>query len=90
MNDSIWFGAIAGICLLVLLIAVLKSRAQIVLNFLVRMVLGAVCIIFINDLLAEQQILLVVGLNPVSLLTTGSLGFGGVALLYAIVACGLL
>lgn len=90
MNDSIWFGTIAGICLLVLLIAVLKSRAQIVLNFLVRMVLGAVCIIFINDLLAEQHILLVVGLNPVTLLTTGSLGFGGVALLYAIVACGLL
>ena len=50
------------------------------------MVLGIFCIIYANDLLAAQGIPLAVGINPISLLTTGSLGFGGVALLYGILA----
>ena len=81
------FGLMAGICGLVVFIALLKRRSQVVLNFLVRMVLGAICITFVNDLLASQGISLCVGLGPVSLLTSGTLGFGGVALLYAILAC---
>lgn len=87
MDTTISFGLIAGACGLVLLITVLKQRAQLVLNFLVRTALGAVCILFVNDLLREQEIALAVGLNPVSLLTAGILGISGVALLYAIVAC---
>lgn len=81
------YGLMAGSCGLVLLIALLKSRAQILLNFLVRMVLGVICIIFVNDLLAAQGISVTVGINPITLLTSGSLGFGGVALLYAILMC---
>lgn len=81
------YGLMAGSCGLVLLIALLKSRAQFLLNFLVRMVLGIICIICVNDLLASQGVSLAVGINPITLLTTGSLGFGGVALLYAILAC---
>lgn len=81
------YGLMAGSCGLVLLIALLKSRAQILLNFLVRMVLGVICIIFVNDLLATQGISVTVGINPITLLTSGSLGFGGVALLYAILMC---
>lgn len=53
----------------------------------VRMVLGMGSIYYINRLLAERQIDLCVGWNAVSLLTTGSLGFGGVVLLYAVCAC---
>lgn len=90
METMTAYGLVAGICLLVMLIALLKCRAQIVLNFLVRMVLGAVCIVFVNDILASQGISLSVGINPVSLLTTGTLGFGGVALLYGILLCGFL
>ena len=48
---------------------------------------GDNCIICVNDLLATQGVSLAVGINPITLLTTGSLGFGGVALLYAILAC---
>lgn len=81
------YGLMAGSCGLVLVIAVLKSRAQLLLNFLVRMILGVIGIIFVNDLLATQGISLAVGINPITLLTSGSLGFGGVALLYAILAC---
>lgn len=81
------YGLMAGSCGLVLLIGLLKSRAQILLNFLVRMVLGVIGILFVNNLLATQGISLAVGINPITLLTSGCLGFGGVALLYAILAC---
>ncbi len=90
MEFMVSFALVAGICVLVLVIAMLKRRAQFLLNFLVRMTLGAICITFVNDLLASQGIGLAVGLNPVSLLTSGILGFGGVALLYAILACNFL
>lgn len=86
MDRVIWFGVIAGSCALVLCIALLKRRSQLVLNFLVRVALGAVGIIFTNDFLVQQGISIAVGLNPVSLLTVGVLGFGGFALLYAIMA----
>ncbi len=81
------FVAVGGACGLVLLIAVLKQRAQILLNFLVRLILGAVCIYLVNDFFAAQGISVAVGLNPISLLTSGTLGFSGVALLYAISSC---
>lgn len=54
---------------------------------LVRMVLGMGSIYYINQLLADRQINLYVGYNIISLLTSGSLGFSGVVLLYAICAC---
>ena len=74
----------AGMLLLVLGIVLLKQKSQIVWNFLVRSVLGAICILFTNDFLAAQGIAVAVGLNPVSLLTVGTLGFGGLAALYGI------
>ena len=51
-----------------------------------RGVLGAIGIVFVNDFLAEQAVQVAVGLNPATLLTIGTLGFGGFVLLYAIVA----
>lgn len=87
MDNMTQFGLIAGICGLVLLIALLKRRAQLVLNFLVRTALGAIGVIFTNDFFAAQGIAIAVGLNPASLLTIGILGFGGFALLYGIVTC---
>ena len=63
MTDIMSYGVLAGICGLVLLIGVLKSRAEFVLNFLVRMVLGAICIVFLNDFFETQGIDLTVGLN---------------------------
>lgn len=84
------YGMMAGSCMLVLGIALLKRRAQIVLNFLVRMALGVICIAFVNELLGSQGIALAVGINPLTLLTTGTLGFSGVALLYGILLLGFL
>ena len=73
-------------CIIVLFIVALRKKAQLVLNFLVRMVLGAIVMLFVNDLLEKQGIDVSVGLNAVSLLTAGTLGFPGVALLYGIIA----
>ena len=78
------FWIIAGSCVLVLGIMILKNRARFALNFLVRAVLGVCAIACVNKWLAQQGIMLAVGINPVTLLTTGSLGIPGLCLLYGI------
>lgn len=86
MSEKTGIFVMASICVLVLFILVLKQRAQFALNFLVRLVMGTIVILFLNDLLEKQGLPLNVGLNAITLLTTGSLGFPGVALLYGIEA----
>lgn len=86
MNEKTGVMIIAIACGIVLLITVMRKKAQFILNFLVRMVFGAIMIFFINDVLEKQGIDVSVGLNAVSLLTAGTLGFPGVALLYGIIA----
>ena len=53
-----------------------------ILNFLLRMVFGAVGIKLINAILISQNISIFVGLNLLALLTVGSLGISGLGLLY--------
>lgn len=55
-----------------------------VLNFVIRAILGMGLIYFINQYLLPGDNALNVGLNAVSFLTTGSLGIPGVCLLYGI------
>lgn len=86
MEQTAAFGLIAGTLVLVLTIGALKQRAQLVLWFFVRMVLGNLGILYANEILAAQGIPLAVGVNYISLLTSGVLGFSGVALLYGILA----
>ncbi|RGC35509.1 Pro-sigmaK processing inhibitor BofA [Hungatella hathewayi] len=57
---------------------------NIVLNFVIRVILGMGLIYFINQYLLPGDNALNVGLNAVSFLTTGSLGIPGVCLLYGI------
>ncbi len=61
-----------------------------VLNFLLRMVFGAIGIQIINAILISQNIGVFVGLNILTLLTVGSLGISGLGLLYGISAFGIL
>ena len=61
-----------------------------VLNFLLRMVFGAIGIQIINAILISQNVGVFVGLNILNLLTAGSLGISGVGLLYGISAFGIL
>ena len=75
---------IAGACVLVLLIGSIKNRMEWMLNFGIRTVMGGIAICLINSMLKRW------GLGPVSLLTSGTLGFSGVSLLYAVSAFHLL
>lgn len=84
MKQEYGFLMIAGICVLVLLIGVLKQKAAVVLNIAVRMIVGCVAMILFNDFLQKQGIPVAAGLNPLNLLTIGSLGTSGFALIYGI------
>ena len=82
--------ALAVVCGLIFLIGFLRKKAEIVLNFFVRMVVGLVGVYVVNAILARQGIDIAVGINAVSALTLGSLGFGGFLLLYGVLLLGLL
>jgi inhibitor of the pro-sigma K processing machinery len=77
---------IAGACLAVLFMVVVKRKAELFLNFCLRAVTGGIAIYGINLLLEKWEIPCSVGLNLISLLTSGTLGFSGVTLLYAVSA----
>ena len=65
---------VAGICILVLAIGFLRKNAEILLNFIVRAVLGTMGIYAVNLCLAKLGIAGAVGINPFTVLTVGSLG----------------
>lgn len=56
----------------------------IVINFVIRAVVGMTLIFFINQYLLPDDSSINVGLNAVSFLTSGTLGIPGVCLLYGI------
>lgn len=88
-QESVFFIMI-GICALALFIGMLKRRAAFLLNIIVRVVVGCVGMIFFNDFLQKQGIPVAAGLNMLNLLTIGSLGSGGFALIYGILFYSLL
>lgn len=68
----------------------MKNKIQILVNFIVRAILGMGIIFFVNEFLGEQEIAVNVGINAISFLTSGFLGLPGVAMLYGIVAMPIL
>ena len=81
------FGGIAAIlivCALVLVIGAMGRKIEWLINFVLRAVMGTIGIYFLNGLLLARNISVVVGINPVTFLTSGILGFPGVAMLYGI------
>lgn len=84
MDTKISMLVMVAICVLVLAIGFLRRKAEIILNFLVRSVIGIMAIYLINTTLVQVGIEGAVGINPISILTVGSLGAGGVGLLYGI------
>ena len=64
---------------------------DLILNFLLRVVFGAIAILVVNSLLSD--VLggnLHLGLNPLNLLTVGTLGISGFGLIFAISVFSLL
>ena len=67
-----------------------QDKEMKILNFLLRMVFGAIGIQIINAILISQNIAVFVGLNVWTLLTVGRLGISGIGLIYGITAFGIL
>lgn len=61
-----------------------QKCSNFVINCLIRMLAGLVLIFVINEFLVSREIPVRVGINPVTMATTGTLGVPGVALLYGI------
>lgn len=71
-------------CLGVLLIYASKREKEWLLNVVMRSVLGTIGIYFVNLFFASFGISLGVGVNAVTVLTCGILGFPGVLALYGV------
>lgn len=75
---------IVGICVLVLLTLAWRRRLEWLLNLLLRGVMGAVAIFFINLAVTSWGYPALVGVNPATVLTCSVLGFPGLAALYGL------
>lgn len=61
-----------------------KHLVDLFVNFVARAVVGAVLIYFVNQFLVSKGIVTNVGINPITMATSGTLGVPGVVLLYGI------
>ncbi len=84
MTNQIGTILIIGVCAVTLLIGALRKNKEWLLNFVLRAVLGAVAILFVNGGMLRLGMESRVGLNAITILTSGILGFPGLALLYGI------
>ena len=84
MDNNMGAFFIIGVLILVFLIGTLKNRGEWLVNFVLRGVLGMMSIYFVNLLLAGSMPGMRLGYNPITFLTSGILGFPGVAMLYGI------
>lgn len=82
--------AVAGVCVLILLIGIIKKRGEFLLNFATRTVVCLIAACFLNSFLASRRLDAAVGFNLISVLTCGSLGFCGLLALYGILFLQLL
>lgn len=73
-----------GVCAAVLLLISVRSRAEWLLNFILRMVMGSLSILAINAALLSLGFSGGIGINMITVLTSGFLGFPGLAALYGI------
>ena len=71
-------------CALVLSIGLIRKKTEWMLNIVMRGILGTITIYFVNEALVGMGVPVEVGINPVTVLTSGILGFPGIIALYGI------
>lgn len=82
-NSTVMMFLVLAALALVLFCAIRKKREWL-LNVVMRCVLGAIAIYFINMGLAGMGYLSGIGVNAISVLTSGILGFPGLLVLYGL------
>ena len=75
---------IAAACGVVLLIGAVRNKMEWLLNIVMRSILGTIAMYFVNSTLATAGISLGVGINAVTVLTSGILGLPGLVALYGL------
>lgn len=81
------FGGMAAIlivCVMVLVIGAFGRKIEWLINFVMRAVMGTIGIYLLNNFLIAGNISAAVGINPMTVLTSGILGFPGLIVLYGI------
>ncbi len=71
---------IAGVCIFVLMIGAFRKKT----DFIFRSVIGTVAVFFFNGFLVSQGFSIAIGINLITVLTSGILGFPGLLMLYGI------
>lgn len=84
MENGIGMIIIAVACGVVLVIGMFRQRAEWLLNITMRGILGTMAMYFVNSTLASAGISLGIGINAVTVLTCGILGFPGFLALYGL------
>lgn len=84
MNNQTSAVLMIGMCGIILLISLMRTKVEWLLNIVMRSILGTVIMYFANSALAASGISLGVGINAVTVLTSGILGFPGLVALYAL------
>ena len=84
MERSSAVAAIIFVCVIVLLIGAFGRKIEWIINFVLRAVMGTIGIYFLNNFLMLKDISVMVGINPMTVLTSGILGFPGIVVLYGI------
>ena len=75
---------IMATCMIVLLVGSIRKNIEWLLNIVMRSILGTIAMYFINGFLANMGISLGVGINVITVLTSGILGIPGLLALYGI------
>ena len=75
---------LAGAAVLLLILSFFARKAEWLINFILRSIMGTIAIYFINMGVTFLGFTTVVGINAVSILTTGILGIPGIVMLYGL------
>ena len=75
---------LAGVAAVLLLISFLGRKAEWLINFALRGIMGTIAIYFINMGVTFLGFPAIVGINAVSVLATGILGIPGIMMLYGL------
>lgn len=73
-----------GAAVLLLILSFFARKAEWLINFVLRSIMGTIAIYFINTGVTFLGLSTVVGINAASVLTTGILGIPGIVMLYGL------
>lgn len=73
-----------GAAVLLLILSFFARKAEWLINFVLRSIMGTIAIYFINMGITFLGFTMVVGINAASVLTTGILGIPGIVMLYGL------